>query len=66
MRSHRVKKAHGSPEGFGEARHRPRDEPELGLVPAGDQAGDDVGKATLGDDRVGIGEDGAACVEGGL
>ena len=53
-------------EGFGESRHGPRDEPEFGLGPAGDHAGDDVGKATLRDDRVGIGEDGAACVQGGL
>ena len=43
-----------------------RDEPEFGLRPARDQAGDDIGKTTLGDDRVGIGEDGAAGVEGGL
>ena len=38
----------------------------LVLFPAGDQAGDDIGKAALGDDGVGIGEDGAAGVEGGL
>ena len=53
-------------EGFGESRHGPRDEPEFGVGPAGDQAGDDVGKTALGDDGVGIGEDGAACVQGGL
>ena len=52
--------------GLGASRHRPRDEPEFGLCPAGDEAGDDIGKAALGDDRVGIGEDSTACVQGGL
>ena len=53
-------------EGFGKAGEGPRDEPEFGVLPAGDEAGDDVGEAAFGDDGVGIGEDGAAGVEGGL
>ena len=53
-------------EGFGEAGEGPGDQPEFGVFPSRDEAGDDIGKAALGDDGVGIGENGAAGVEGGL
>lgn len=53
-------------EGFGKAGEGAGDEPEFGVFPSRDPAGDDIGKAALGDDGVGIGEDGAAGVEGGL
>ncbi len=43
-------------EGLGKAGQGARDHPEPGLAPAGQKAGDDIGKAAAWDDGIGIGE----------
>ena len=53
-------------EGFAETGHRARDQPEAGLAPPRQAAGDDIGKDAFGDDRIGFGEHRAAGVDGTL
>ena len=53
-------------ERLGKPGHRPGDHPGARVLPVGQVAGDDVPHDPVRNDRVGLGEDGAAGVQGGL